>query len=72
MKLWTIKFANGKYLTRKRDALTADLNDAYVYHDKQYLVDQLELKRALMPETYNKLVTAETGYEVVEVKIVEA
>lgn len=30
MKLWTIKFANGEYLARKRDELTANLNGAYI------------------------------------------
>lgn len=72
MKLWTIKFANGEYLTRKREALTADLNSAYVYHDPEWLVDQLELKKALMPKAYEKLVSARNDYEVIEVKIVEA
>lgn len=72
MKLWTVKFANGEYLTRKRDELTADLNGAYVYHDPGYLVDQLETKKALMPKAYEKLVKAGDDYEVVEVKIVEA
>lgn len=72
MKLWTIKFANGEYLTRKRDELAADLNSAYVYHDPEWLVDQLELKKALMPKAYEKLVSAGNDYEVIEVKIVEA
>lgn len=72
MKLWTIKFANGEYLTRTRDSITSDLNSAYVYHDPRYLIDQLEIKKTLMPKAYEKLVKAGDNYEVIEVKIVEA
>lgn len=80
MKLWTIKFANGLYLGRlakkdwreKGDAMTADLNGAYIYHDPEYLIDLVD-RRDFAPGYYKDTMEKGGGsYELIEVKIVEA
>ena len=79
MKLYTIKFANGFYLSRidsrpwneRNDKpLTADINEAYIYHDPEYLVDHIEFWND--SEYYRR--TMENGggsYKLIEVKIAE-
>jgi hypothetical protein len=80
MKLWTIKFANGLYLSRlakkdwneKGDALTANLNEAYVYHDPEWLL-RIEEDKYFAPGYYKDTMEKGGGsYELIEVKIVEA
>lgn len=79
MKLYTIKFANGLYLSRIDDRLwnerkckplTTDINEAYIYHDPEHLVDSIEFWND--SEYYQ--CTMENGggsYKLVEVKITE-
>ena len=79
MKLYTIKFANGLYLSRLAkkasddsigDALTADINEAYIYHDPAWF--NLEEDKALFPNYYRATMEAGGGsYKLVEVKITE-
>ena len=80
MKLYTIKFANGKYLSRigKKvgegigENLTEDLNEAYVYHDPTHSKFDLESDKEFFPGSYKA--TMEAGgwsYKLIEVKIVE-
>ena len=79
MKLYTIKFANGLYLSRlaKKDwcesgaAMTVDLNEAYIYHDSEHLIDRVDC-RDFAPGYYKDTMEKGGGsYEVIEVKIVE-
>ncbi len=79
MKLYTIKFANGLYLSRVDDRpwnercckpLTADINEAYLYHDAEYITHQIEFWND--SEFYQR--TLENGggsYKLIEVKITE-
>ncbi len=79
MKLYVIKFANGFYMSRidarpwdKRDslALTSDINEAYIYHDAEHLVDKIEFWNN---SEYYRLTIEKGGgsYKLIEVKITE-
>ena len=78
MKLYTIKFANGLYFGRMRKdfkvsmgSLTEDLNEAYIYHDAEYLVDSIEGRKDLFPGAYKALMEEGGGsYKLIEVKII--
>lgn len=81
MRLYTIKFANGLYLSRLNvrpapnklgSPITADINEAYVHHDIENLIYKVEGSKDLFPGAYNA--TMENGggsYKLVEVKITE-
>ena len=79
MKLYTIKFANGLYLSRVDNRpwnerhgkpLTADINEAYVYNDAEYLTDQIEFWND--SEFYQRTLESGGGsYKLIEVKITE-
>ena len=82
MKLYTIKFANGKYLSRLAkksfdpndigENLTDDINEAYVYHDPDCWMFRLEDDKESFPNCYKA--TMENGggsYKLIEVKITE-
>ena len=81
MKLYTIKFANGLYLSRLKTSytpnelgrpITADINEAYIYQNAEHLIDQVDGIKDLFPGAYRA--TMENGggsYQVIEVKIVE-
>ena len=79
MKLYTIKFANGSYFSRTRKdfkvsmgSLTEDINEAYIYHDTEYLVESIEGYKDLFPRVYQALMEEGGGsYKLIEVKITE-
>lgn len=80
MKLWTIKFTNGLYISRlakkewreKGVVMTADLNEAYIYHDPEYLIELVDYQD-FAPGYYKDTLEKGGGsYELIEVKIVEA
>ena len=79
MKLYTVKFANGLYLSRidsrqcnERNSkpLTSDINEAYIYHDPEHLVDSIEFWN---DSEYYQLTMEKGGgsYKLIEVKITE-
>ena len=79
MKLYTIKFANGRYLSRidhrpllQRDsvATTSDINEAYISHETNWLIDRIEGWQGT--EFYERTLELGGGsYKLVEVKIAE-
>lgn len=80
MKLYTIKFANGKYLSRLNKKvgegigakMTEDINEAYIYHNIDDLIYKIEGGKDLFPGSYDATMKAGGGsYEPIEVKIVE-
>ena len=79
MKLYAIKFANGLYLNRVRKDfkvslgdVTEDLNEAYVYHEPEDLIDRVEGCKDIFPGAYRALMEDGGGsYRVIEVKITE-
>ena len=79
MKLYTIKFANGLYLSRIDDRpwnerhckpLTSDLNEAYIYHDPEHLTRTMDFWE---DSEYGRLTMKNGGgsYTLIEVKITE-
>ena len=81
MKLYTIKFANGLYLSRLArklpedylgDTLTSDINEAYIYHDPECQMFNLEEDKVFFTNYYKATMEKGGGsYKLIEVKIVE-
>ena len=79
MKLYTIKFANGRYLSRIDDrtlldqdgvATTANINEAYIYYETDWLADRLKGWQGT--EFYQRTLELNGGSsKLIEVKIAE-